>query len=87
MESKLHGLDPLCLEEELGTETPKGHGSKQDHQESTQGQLGHKAHQALSAQANLRFSRRETTSTHTIFKSPRCTESQLSEQLAVYTPP
>ncbi|TKC41683.1 hypothetical protein EI555_005978, partial [Monodon monoceros] len=77
MEPRVHGFDPPGLEEGTGTETPKGHGSKQDHQESTQGQLRHQAHQALSAQADLRFSRRKSTSAHKIFKSPFCAGSQL----------
>lgn len=54
MEPRMHGIAPPGLEEGTGTETLKSHCSKQDHQESIQEQLGHKVHQALSAQANLR---------------------------------
>ena len=54
MEPRVPGFDSPGLEEGPGTETPKDHGSKQDHQESTQGQLRHQAHQALSAQTDLR---------------------------------
>lgn len=53
MEPRVPGFDPPGLEEGTGTETPEDHGSKQDHQGPTQGQLGRQAQQALSAQADL----------------------------------
>ena len=53
MEPRVPGFDSPGLEEGTGTETPEDHGSKQDHQGPTQGQLGRQAQQALSAQADL----------------------------------
>lgn len=54
MEPRVYNIAPPGLEEGTGTEIPKDHHSKQDHQESIQEQLRHKVQQALSAQANLR---------------------------------
>lgn len=54
MESRVHGIAPPGVEEGPGTKTPKDNHSKLDPQDSFQGQLKHKVHQALGTQANLR---------------------------------